>query len=124
LDEDDDHNEEDEEIVCIGAGLGGGYESTKELQVMKTKVKDNWTGAVFEEHERMVKHQVWRAELKKDVPKGAKVLTSTRIMKKRARGEGSELDSMEGAMIKWMEFIMIQQASPRQLQMMQPSGLQ
>jgi hypothetical protein len=31
----------------------------------------------------MVQRQVWRAELKKDVPKGDKVLTSTWAMKKK-----------------------------------------
>jgi hypothetical protein len=32
----------------------------------------------------MVKRQVWSTELKKDVPKGAKALTSTWAMKKKA----------------------------------------
>jgi hypothetical protein len=45
-----------------------------------------WTEAVFEEHDRMVKRQVWRTELKKDVPKGAKILTSTWAMKKKVNG--------------------------------------
>jgi hypothetical protein len=88
----EDCEEEDEEFACVGAGLGGGFQSTKELhvmkykQAMKTKDKDMWTEAVFEEHDRMVKRQVWRAELKKDVPKGAKILTSTWAMKKKASG--------------------------------------
>jgi hypothetical protein len=94
LDENDyeDCEEEDEEISCVGAGLGGGFQSTKELhvikykQAMKTKDKDMWNEAVFEEHDRMVKRQVWRTELKKDVPKGAKILTSTWAMKKKASG--------------------------------------
>jgi hypothetical protein len=94
LDEDEDENceDEDEEIACVGAGLGRGFQSTKELHVMKykqamnTKDKDMWTEAVFEEHERMVKRQVWRTELKKDVPKGAKVMTSTWATKKNASG--------------------------------------
>jgi hypothetical protein len=53
-------------------------------QATKTNDKDMWTEAVFEEHEGMVKCQVWRTELKKYVPKGAKVLTSTWAMKKMA----------------------------------------
>jgi hypothetical protein len=53
---------------------------------MKTPDKDNWTDEVFEEHERMIKRQVWRTELKKNVPKGAKVLTSTWAMKKKVSG--------------------------------------
>jgi hypothetical protein len=92
LDENEDCDEEDHEIACVGAGLGGGFKSTKELhamkykQVMKTPGKDNWTDALFEEHERMVKRKVWSAELRKNVPKDAKVLTSTWAMKKKANG--------------------------------------
>jgi hypothetical protein len=47
---------EDEEIACVGAGLGGVFQSTKELyvmkykQAMKTKDKDMCTEAVFEEN--------------------------------------------------------------------------
>jgi hypothetical protein len=80
-DEYEDCENEDEEIACVGAGLGGGFQSTKDLHVIKykqamnTKDNDMWTEAVFEEHERMVKRQVWRTELKKDVPQGTKVLT-------------------------------------------------
>jgi hypothetical protein len=37
LDEGDDCEDEDDEIVCFGAGLGGGFQSTKELHVMKYK---------------------------------------------------------------------------------------
>jgi hypothetical protein len=58
----------------------------KYKQAMKTKYKDMWTGAAFEEHDRMVKRQVWRTELKKDVPKGEKIITSTWAMKKKASG--------------------------------------
>jgi hypothetical protein len=58
----------------------------KYKQAMKTKDKDMWTEAVFEEHDRMVKRQVWRTELKKDVPKGENIITSTWAMKKKASG--------------------------------------
>jgi hypothetical protein len=58
----------------------------KYKQAMKTKVKDMWTEAFIEEHDRMVKRQVWRTELKKDDPKGAKILTSTWAMNKNASG--------------------------------------
>jgi hypothetical protein len=53
---------------------------------MKTKDKDNLIDAVFEEHERMVKHHLWRADLKTDMPNGAEELTSTWTMKKKASG--------------------------------------
>jgi hypothetical protein len=74
-DENEDCDDEDDEIACVGAGLGGGFKSTKEFYVMKyknamkTPDKDYWTDAVFEEHERIVKRQVWRTELKKNVPR-------------------------------------------------------
>jgi hypothetical protein len=42
--------------------------------------------AVFEEHERMVKNQVWRAVPKKYVPKNAKVMSSTWAMNKKLNG--------------------------------------
>jgi hypothetical protein len=92
LDENEDRDEEDDEISCVGAGLGSGLKFTKEIhvmkytQAMKTPDKDNGTDAVFEEHEGMVKRQVWREELKKNVPKNDKVLTSTRATKKKASG--------------------------------------
>jgi hypothetical protein len=79
LDENEYFDEKDDDISCVGAWLGGGFKSTKELHVMKfkhameTPDKDHWTDAVFEEHERMVKRQVCRADLRKKVPKYAKV---------------------------------------------------
>jgi Reverse transcriptase (RNA-dependent DNA polymerase) len=42
--------------------------------------------AVDEEHDRMVKNKVWEAVPKSSVPKGAKILTSTWAMKKKASG--------------------------------------
>jgi hypothetical protein len=51
---------------------------------MKGPDKDKWETAIFEEHERMVKNQVWRAVPKKDVPKNAKVMSSTWAMKKKS----------------------------------------
>jgi hypothetical protein len=81
-----------EELICIGAALGRGFQNTQELHVknykeaMKGPDKDKWEDAVFEEHERMVKNQVWRAVPKKYVPKNAKVMTSTWAMKKKSNG--------------------------------------
>jgi hypothetical protein len=49
---------------------------------MKGPDKDKWENSVFEEHERMVKNQIWRAVPKKDFPKNAKVMSSTWAMKK------------------------------------------
>jgi hypothetical protein len=50
-----------EELICIGAALGGGFENTQELPVKKYKEatkgpeRKKWENVVFEEHERMVK---------------------------------------------------------------------
>jgi hypothetical protein len=53
---------------------------------MKGPDKQKWENTVFEEHERMVKNQVWRAVPKKDVPRNAKVMSSTWAMKKKSNG--------------------------------------
>jgi hypothetical protein len=53
---------------------------------MKVPDKQKWENAVFEEHERIVKNQVWRAVPKKDVPTNAKVMSSTWAMKKKSNG--------------------------------------
>jgi hypothetical protein len=78
-----------EELICIVAELGGGFQNTQELHVKKYKEamkgsdKDKWKNSVFEEHERMVKSQVWTAVPKKDVPNNAKVMSSIWAMKKK-----------------------------------------
>jgi hypothetical protein len=81
-----------DEVNCIGAGIGGGFVNTKELHVMKFKQamesKDSkqWERAVDEEHDRMIKHQVWQAILKHDILRAVKIMTSTWAMKKKADG--------------------------------------
>ena len=82
----------DEEIACVGAGIGGGFSNTNELKVMKYKAAmaspeaKGWKEAVVEEHDRMVQHKVWKPVKRKDVPVGAKVITSTWAMKKKSNG--------------------------------------
>ena len=47
------------ELACVGAGLGGGFDNTYELHVMKyhevmaTADKDKWTEAVKEEYDKI-----------------------------------------------------------------------
>jgi hypothetical protein len=53
---------------------------------MKGPDKDKLENAVFEEHDRMVKNQVWIAVPKKDVPRNAKVMASAWAMKKSQIG--------------------------------------
>ena len=80
------------EFCLVGAGIGGGFENTQELHVMKYEeamrgpdAKD-WDKAVIGEHNRMTKHEVFEVKDKATLPKGTKVLTSTWAMKKKANG--------------------------------------
>ncbi|MFO0523114.1 MAG: hypothetical protein ACK515_22215, partial [bacterium] len=81
------------ELGCVGAGVGGGFEHTSELHVMKYDEAmasidaAKWAKAVEEEHDRMVENQVWKAMPMEDVPPGAKILTSTWAMKKKSNGK-------------------------------------
>jgi hypothetical protein len=67
--------------IFIRADLGGGFQNSQELHVKKYKEamqgpdNDKWKESVFEEHDRIVKNQVWRAVDRKDVPKHANVMT-------------------------------------------------
>jgi hypothetical protein len=80
------------EIAYVGAGLGGGFEHTAELHVtnyeeaMKTVDANSWKVDVEEEHNRMVENEGRTPVPKSEVPVGAKVLTSTWAMKKKANG--------------------------------------
>lgn len=81
------------EIACVGAGLGGGFENTAELHVIKytkkaTMTEDHkeWEVAVDDENQRMVDSGAWKAVHINDVPRGAKVITSTWTMKKKSNG--------------------------------------
>ena len=81
-----------QEISMVGAGIGGGFVNTQELHVMKydeaMKQPDaaEWMDAVEEEHHKMVKSDVFEVTKLKDVPKGATILSSTWVMKKKASG--------------------------------------
>jgi hypothetical protein len=46
-----------------------------------------WDNAVNEEHNRFVKHKVWKAVLRRDIPAAAKILTSSTHM-----GNGEEVE--------------------------------
>jgi hypothetical protein len=80
------------EFALVGAGVGGGFVDTNELHVMKYreamagKDVDEWQKAVKEEHDKIIKHQVWKPVPVEDLPPGSKVLSSTWAMKKKANG--------------------------------------
>ena len=81
-----------DEIAGIGAGIGGGFENTKELHVMKYNEamqqpdREQWVKAVREEHDRFIQYNVFKPVKKNEVPNDAKVLTTTWAMKKKSNG--------------------------------------
>ena len=75
----------------VGAA-GAGFVNTKELTVMKydeamrTGDKEEWDKAVLAEKQKMDKYSVLKQVYIKDLPKHAKILTTTWAMKKKANG--------------------------------------
>ena len=84
---------EDPEVACVGAALGGGFQNTAELKAMKCRDvmagpdKKEWEDAIHEECLKMKNHNVFKEVKKKDLPDGAKVLTSTWAMKTKSNGD-------------------------------------
>ena len=82
----------DHELAGVGAGVGGGFTSTKELKVIKydeavaSNDKDEWQEAIKQEHQRMVDKKVWQPVHRFDVPDDAKIMSSTWAMKKKSNG--------------------------------------
>ena len=81
-----------DEIMAVGAGIGGGFTHTSELrplkydEVMAGPKAKQWGESIDMEHDRMTHHAVFKAVKKKDVPTFAKILTSTWNMKQKADG--------------------------------------
>ena len=79
-------------IGNVGAGIGGGFGNTQELNVKKyNKVMDGqdvveWAKEVAKEHRRMLKDRVWHPRLR-GAGKAFKTITSTWAMKKKASGD-------------------------------------
>ena len=84
--------EPDEETALFGAALGGGFKNTNELKVLKydeamaSADSEDWQEAVDEEHRKFSAYKIWKPVPKTEVPQGAKILTSTWAMKKKANG--------------------------------------
>ena len=78
----------------LGACLGGGFDNTNELHVMKdheamaTAEKDKWKEAVKEEYDHMTKFKLFQAVPRNKVPEDAKVPPSTWEIKKMASNSG------------------------------------
>ena len=81
-----------QEIMTVGAGIGGGFIHTSEHKsmtydkAMATPKAKLWSESVDLEHERMINHAVFKAVPISEVPKFAKILTSTWAMKHKADG--------------------------------------
>jgi hypothetical protein len=95
-------------FVNVGASIGGGVATTMELKPMKYKEAINRPDGktlekkVENEHERMVKNDVWETVKKSLLPKGTKVIDSTWVCKKtstrklRGRLNAREFKQVEG----------------------------
>ena len=81
------------ELILVGAGLGGGFENTTELkamnfkEVMKGKNKNEWIKEVGNEKDRFDRFNALTSVKRRDLPKGAKIMTSTWAMKQKANGK-------------------------------------
>lgn len=81
-----------EEMTLVGSALGGGFDNTTELHVMKYDEvmagpdKSEWEASIIEEHDRMLKRKVWKAVPIDKVPKNERIITSTWAMKKKSSG--------------------------------------
>ena len=53
---------------------------------METQYQENWEAEAEEERKKMEKYLVWKPRILKDVPAGAKVITSNWAVKKKAKG--------------------------------------
>ena len=71
------------EMALVGAGVGGGFKNVSELKVlnfkqaMKSPDRDLYLANVKKEKERFDKYEVFTPVPRDEIPKGAKVLTST-----------------------------------------------
>ena len=80
------------ECGLVGAGIGGGFNHTSELHVMKFEEAlagpdaEEWKKEIENEHNWMLKHKVWKAVSKSSIPKGIKLIDSTWAMKKKSYG--------------------------------------
>ena len=88
--EDDDEDQDNEEVGAVE--VGDDFENTQELKVEKfpeamvSKDKEGWKKAVNTEHDKFTKYKVWEPVDQDQVPKDAKILTTTWAMKKKSNG--------------------------------------
>ena len=91
-----------QQIATVGTGVVVGFDHTSNLHVtkydhaMKSKDKNEWKWSVEKEKESFKKHKVYKLLKRKNVPKGAKIVTSTWTMKKKASGKYRTCCNMRG----------------------------
>jgi hypothetical protein len=82
---------DDAEAAMVGAGVGGGFMNTNELHTIKyeeamaSKDRLKWIKAVEEEHLNLMDHGVFEPTELCHVPAGARVLSTTWVIKKGQR---------------------------------------
>jgi hypothetical protein len=80
------------EFVNVGAGIGGGFENTKEIKVMNYKEVVNladgvqWQAEVENKYQQMVANKVFEVVLRNDLQAGTKIIDSVWAMKKKSNG--------------------------------------
>jgi hypothetical protein len=86
------HHMQSSEFANVGAGVGGGFENTKELKVMNYKEAINgpdgvrWQAEVENEYQRMVANKVFEVVLRNDFQAGTTIIDSVWAMKKKSNG--------------------------------------
>ena len=86
------HHMQTLEFANVGAGVGGGFENTKDIKVMNYKEAGNgpdgvrWQAEVENEYQQMVANKVFEVVLRKDLPAGTKIIDSVWVMKKKSNG--------------------------------------
>ncbi len=86
------HHMQNLEFANLGAGVGGGFDNTKELKVMNYKEAINgpdgvhWKAEVENEYQQMLTNKVFEVVLRKDLPTGTKIIDSVWAMKKKSNG--------------------------------------
>ena len=91
-----DNNEviaEGKELALVGAGIGGGFANTNELKVMnyreamQSPYRAAWEEEIKNEYERFKKFNVVTVVPRSELPKSAKVMSTTWAMKKKTNGK-------------------------------------
>jgi hypothetical protein len=89
--------EADDNIECtnVGAGIGGDFENAMEFKPMKYKEAVNrpegevWAGQIKNDHDQMVKKEVWEPVKKSSIPRGTNTKVVDSIWACKEKGAGN-----------------------------------